>query len=311
MKLFEIFKNLLNKEDDREVQLVDQDFAASCLPALEEDANKYTRGLVELVVGSDRFLGAALLACQAANVAGAGYVRAYVPANAAQALLAMQPSAVACGQEEFAWHTHEGSEHHPLAVVVGCGMSGSQAENDLVIDVLKETKASVLVDGSGLSALARQEGLQALQARAEEGLATVITPHGGEAYRLVKAHAPEQAEAFRTGALPPYDAAELLARTMGVTCVLKGPDTFIVHQGQLFVMCEGTAALAKAGTGDILAGLIGSLLAQGASVADACAAGTFIHARAGGLAAGRCGMRCVTAEDVLGHIAPAVCSLEG
>ena len=309
MKLFEIFKSLLNK-DDREVQLVDQEFAAKCLPVLEEDANKYTRGLAELVVGSDRFPGAAMLACQAANAAGAGYVRAYVPGKVAQALLSAQPSAVACGQEEFAWYTHESSDHHPLAVVVGCGMSGSDGENFLVRDVLARVKAPVLVDGGGLSALACEEAAELLSARAEAGLPTVITPHGGEAYRLLKAHKPDQADAFRQGELPPYDAAVLLARTLGVTCVLKGPDTFIAHGDDLLVMCEGTAALAKAGTGDILAGLMGSLLAQGAGVPEACAAGTFVHARAGVLAAEQLGTRAVTAEAVLAFVALAVRSLE-
>ena len=309
MKLPKIIEALMGKKE-RAVTVVDAAFAQACLPVLEEDANKYTRGLAELVVGSDRFPGAAMLACQAANAAGAGYVRAYVPTKAAQVLLAVQPSAVACGQEEFSWYSHEASSHHPLAVVVGCGMSGADTENDLVKDVLERVKAPVLVDGGGLSALASQEAAQLLRARAQEGFATVITPHGGEAYRLLKALAPDQADAFRQGQLPPYDAAELLAQATGATCVLKGPDTFIVHGEELLVMCEGTAALAKAGTGDILAGLIGSLLAQGADARAACAAGTFLHARAGVLAAQAHSARCVTAEDVLAHVAPAVRSLE-
>ncbi|MFR4802507.1 MAG: NAD(P)H-hydrate dehydratase [Eggerthellaceae bacterium] len=97
-------------------------------------------------------------------------------------------------------------------------------------------------------------------------------------------------------------------------CVLKGPDTFIASGDEesdrdVSALYQGTPALAKAGTGDILAGVIGALLAQGVSAYDACVAGTFVHARAGILASVDLGETCVTAEDVLSHLAPAVSAL--
>lgn len=286
-----------------------QEFAVSCLPPIEADANKYTRGLCELVVGSSRYPGAGVLACMAANRMGAGYIKAYTSEKTANALLTVLPSAVSASFGEFAQAKHEASEHHPLAIVVGCGMAGEDSESALVLQVLAQAKAPVVVDGGGLAALTSSQGLQILQARHQAGLSTIITPHGGEAYRLIKAVSPVGAEEYRHGDRAPSNAAAFLARAYGVTCVLKGSKTYVFHQDQCLEMDEGTAALAKAGTGDILAGIIGSLLAQGASPVQACVAGTFLHARAGRLATAQLGARCVAAEDVITFLPAALRSL--
>lgn len=288
---------------------INQEFVVSCLPPLEAEANKYTRGLCELVVGSSRYPGAGVLACSVANRMGAGYVKAYTSEKTASALLTVLPSAVSAPFSAFVQEEHEADERHPLAVVVGCGMTGEGDEAALVLQVLAQTKAPVVVDGGGLAALASSQGLQVLRMRQQAGLPTIITPHGGEAYRLIKAVSPAGAEEYRRGDRAPSNAAAFLARAYGATCVLKGPKTYVFHDDQCLEMDEGTAALAKAGTGDVLAGVIGSLLAQGANPVQACVAGTFLHARAGRLAAAQLGARCVAAEDVITFLPAALRSL--
>lgn len=288
--------------------------AARALPSLRADANKYTRGMCELVVGSDAFVGAAVLAVCAANRMGAGYVRAYTCEKAAAALRIVQPSTVVLPVDGFFEMEHVSSAHRPSAVVAGCGMEGSDDEISRVVDVLERTEAPVVVDGGGLRALATDEGARIVRRRFVDGLSTVMTPHGGEALRLMRFVAETAPGTPDPGRLAPQDMALVLARAFGATCVLKGPDTFIASGDEdspadVLAMLQGTPALAKAGTGDILAGMIGSLLAQGACAQDACAAATFVHARAGMLASVDKGELCVTAEDVLDRLAAATCML--
>ncbi|MDO4443078.1 MAG: NAD(P)H-hydrate dehydratase [Slackia sp.] len=288
--------------------------AARILPVVRADANKYTRGVCELVVGSERFAGAAVLAAKAANRMGAGYVKVYACEQVAAALHIAQPSSVVLPAEEFSASSHEARIARPHAVVAGCGMAGTEDEVRLVLDVLDKTKACVLVDGGGLAALACDEGIAVLRRRAAAGLPTVITPHGGEAARLARFVAKRCGSRVDDSCADAPRTASDLARAFDAVCVLKGPDTFIATGNEespddVILMDRGTPALSKAGTGDILAGAIGSLLAQGCDPADACVAGSFVHARAGVLASRDIGEPCVTAEDVLDYLAPAIASL--
>lgn len=292
---------------------IDAKQAARAFPALRSDANKYTRGVCELVVGSERFAGAAVLAAKAANRMGAGYVKVYACEQVAAALHVVQPSSVVLPVREFSEEPHDADARHPRAVVVGCGMAGAAEETRLVLEVLADTRAPVLVDGGGLAALACDQARAVLGRRSAAGLATVVTPHGGEAARLAR-FIDDGSGRYGTNCTASPQTALALARAYGVICVLKGPDTFIATGDEASfddaaVMDAGTPAIAKAGTGDILAGAIGSLLAQGCDPFDACAAATFIHARAGVLAAAATGDSFVTAEDILDYLALAAAAL--
>lgn len=289
--------------------------AARALPQLRADLNKYTRGVCELVVGSDRFVGAAVLATSAANRMGAGYVKAYTCDKAADVLRIVQPSVVALPQGTYGDDAHVFSDHHPRATVIGCGMEGADAEISQVIEVLDTTEGPVLVDGGGLAALCTTECVPVLRKRFTEGHPTVITPHGGEAVRLLRSMGESSDDpGTGIGRMTPQHVALTLARGLGAVCVLKGPDTFIASgdeesEADVLAMLQGTPALAKAGTGDVLAGAIGALLAQGVDPVDACSAGTYLHARAGMLASVEKGEFCVTAEDVLEQLPYAVAML--
>ena len=285
------------------------------IPELRPDMHKYSRGLCDLMVGSERYPGAAILASRAANVMGAGYVRVYTYSSAAEALRVVQPSAVCVSEAEYIMDTHESSATHPMASVIGCGLTCSALSNNMmapevvtthrVLDALRITKAPVVIDGGGLAALAADEAQEILTTRRHNGYPTIITPHIGEAALLLQASgcAAKTAEELCRGLAQYYQAV----------CVLKGPDTYIADMGaftddDVYIMREGTAALAKAGTGDVLAGLLGSLLAQQLSPLDAARLATFVHARAGVLAQEKYGI-CATTEHILDLIPEAVRSL--
>lgn len=297
---------------------------AKHLPTLPYDANKYTRGVCELVVGTSRFPGAGVLAAMAASRMGAGYVNVYTCPETAAALHVAQPSAVTLEGAVYKRDFHAQGEGHPRASVVGCGMAHIPEDVQRTLDVLQYTAGPVLVDGGALSVFAEPAAQECMRNRFVEGYPTIVTPHGGEAERLLRT------VRNRLGAmigeedtvldvdfdeLTPQEKAVLLARAFGVICVLKGPDTYIADGNEetpddVWVMRQGTLALSKAGTGDVLAGVIGALLAQGVAPKAACALGTFVHARAGVLASGKLGEFCVTTEDVLAFLPAAVRAID-
>ena len=171
----------------------------------------------------------------------------------------------------------------------------------LVCLVLKHAHASVLVDGGGLAPLASEKGRRLLRRRFLHGWPTVVTPHAGEAARLA---APLDLPTDDQGRL-----ARLLALAYGVVAVVKGPDTYISDGETLVCVDEGTPALAKAGTGDVLAGALGALLAQGLDPLDAAVLAVTLHARAGRIAAERTSVISAIAEDVVEALPAAIRSL--
>lgn len=273
---------------------------AALVPVPAPDANKYSRGKLVLVGGSAEYPGAACLAVAAAGRAGAGYVEAFCAPSSVAVLQGWRPSAVARPWDALRIGVvNEAAGRHPVAVVVGPGMDGSSPEQAaLVLRVLSQVQAPVLADGGALAVLATTEGRAAARRRAEEGWPLVATPHGGEAARL--------ARGARVGAEEPAKLADALAAAYGCTVALKGPVTFVAQPGRPATpMAHGTPALAKAGTGDVLAGAIGALLAQGLPPWEAAFLGAALHAEAGRIAAERLGVVGVVAEDVAEALAQA------
>ena len=280
---------------------IDELVALLPLPAI--DANKFTRGVLLAVVGSARYPGAACLAAMASQRMGAGYTRVATASEAEGLVRSCSSSLVVQSSEDLRVDDlPEARSGHPAACVVGCGFDAADDESvRLTHLVLKHTAAPVLVDGGGLQALASPKGRRLLRRRFVNGWPTVVTPHAGEAARL--------AAPFN---LPLEDSAELarsIALAYGVIAAVKGPQTFVSDGEQIVRMAEGTSALAKAGTGDVLAGMVGALLAQGLDPLDAAVLGVTLHARAGRAAEMDRTAIAVTAEDVIGSIPAAIRSL--
>ncbi|HUZ36648.1 MAG TPA: NAD(P)H-hydrate dehydratase [Streptosporangiaceae bacterium] len=242
------------------------------------ESDKYRRGVLGIVAGSDRFTGAAALAVGAALRGGAGMIR-LVSAEPAVAVVRQQwPEAVitvtgdgaAAGQEVAA-------AGRVQAWVAGPGMGTDEAARSRLAAVLA-TDLPVLVDADGLTLAAAEPGL--LDRRAP----TLMTPHAGELARLLGAD-PADVAARR------LEHARAAAARFGVTVLLKGSTTVIAPgpdsggDGEVLVNPTGTSWLATAGTGDVLSGLAGALLAQGLGVPQAAGAAAFLHGIAGRLAA--------------------------
>lgn len=210
-------------------------------------SHKGSYGDVVVIGGAPGMSGAALLAATAALHAGAG--RVYVaPLDAALAPLDT-------AQPELMFRRPDALDLAAMTVVCGCG--GGTAVRDPLPRVLQEAQALVL-DADALNAIAADGALQALLAeRARSQRPTVLTPHPLEAARLLAAGTAEvQADRLR--------AAQQLAERFGTTVVLKGSGTIVAATGEVpAINPTGNARLATAGTGDVLAGMIGAALAAG------------------------------------------------
>lgn len=307
---------------------------AALLPWPAEDANKYTRGKAVLVAGCARYPGAACLAARASQRAGAGYTQVLCAPESVAAVRQAGPSLVVepweslieLGRLDCACGALGGADCYPVTVndararaactalfppaaarrprayLVGSGFDARDEESfDLARTVLANAQAPVVVDGGGLAALAQPALREVLRRRFVDGHATVLTPHAGEAARL--------AGPFDLSIDDPVAAARALSCAYGAVVVLKGPVTYVSDGERVARVAESTPALAKAGTGDVLAGVVVALAAQRLDVFDASILGVELHARAGLAAAERLTALCVTAEDVVECLPQAVKAL--
>ncbi|MET8377369.1 NAD(P)H-hydrate dehydratase [Streptomyces microflavus] len=250
---------------------------AALLPVPGGESDKYSRGVVGVVAGSERYPGAAVLAVAGALRGGAGAVRYVGPG--ADAVIARFPEAlVHAGPPSKAGRVQ--------AWVVGPGLGDGRWAEEAVADVLG-ADVPVLVDADGLRLL----DAETVRTRTA---ATVLTPHAGEAAALLGV-AREEVEAGRLAAV-----RELAARYRA-TVLLKGSTTLVAEARDTPVRVNptGTAWLATAGSGDVLSGLTGSLLAAGLAPRDAASVGAHLH----GLAARHgSGGAPVSAQDVADSI---------
>jgi ADP-dependent NAD(P)H-hydrate dehydratase / NAD(P)H-hydrate epimerase len=260
------------------------------LPRPDNESDKYRRGVLGLLAGSDRFTGAALLAAGGAVHGGAGMVRLVTAPTAAAAVRRAWPEVVITELGgETRGRSDENNEASPpgdgkprfpedvgrvQAWVAGPGMGTTDAAAARLAAVLA-TSLPVLVDADGLSLLARDSGLLPRPAP------TLLTPHAGELGRLLGADAADVA-ARR------LEHARRAATKFGACVLLKGSTTVVASPDGLepvLVNTTGTPWLATAGSGDVLAGLAGALLAQGLLPPQAAIAAAFLHGLAARLAA--------------------------
>ena len=274
---------------------------AALLPYPDANTDKYRRGMCVLFAGNARCGGAAVLATRACQRMGAGYVKVHTaPGNELLIRLSAPSAVVRTWSPTVLAHLADAAERHPVAYVVGPGFDADDGDVRQILSAVLKTAAPVCVDGGALQMLATRQAKALLEVRAQAGQATVITPHLGEAVKLARA----LDEGFTVEG--PRELVRFLAENLQVTAVLKGPLTFICHGAELVCMDRGTAALARAGTGDVLAGMVGALLAQGLKPEDAAVLATRLHAEAGRLASDGLTDIAVLPEDIIEAIPRAI-----
>ena len=254
------------------------------IPGAKDD--KYTQGVTGILAGSATYPGAAVLCTGAAVATHSGMVR--YAGSAGQQVLSHWPEVIAAPSA--------GAAGRVQAWVVGPGLGTDDAGASALWFALS-SDLPVIVDADALTILAAHTDLVV-----NRSAPTVLTPHAGEFARLAGA--------------PPGDdrvaATRRLADQFGATVLLKGNVTVIAEPGgPVYLNPAGQSWAATAGSGDVLSGIIGALLAAGLPAAEAAAAAAFVHARAANLSAGDPGPRPVptSASRILAHIRTALARL--
>jgi NAD(P)H-hydrate epimerase len=264
------------------------------IPRRDDLSSKFSSGALAVLGGSTGLTGATCLAAMAAQRAGAGYVTALVPRslNAVFELRLLEvmtqplPDADGAIEAEGLDAVVQRSERSD-AMVAGPGIGRADGTIELIREVASRVEAPLLIDADGLFAFSGQ--IETLRSDGPR----VITPHSGELARLLDVSSDE----VSAGRL---QMAVEAANRSGAVVVLKGADSIIAAPGQIpLVNTLRAPGLATAGTGDVLAGIIGAYLAKGLGAREAAAAGVVAHALAGREAGERRGPDHMIASDVI------------
>ena len=273
--------------DDTLPLLIDGEWVRSRIPPIRFDAHKGARKHLALVGGGPGMPGAVVLACRAALRSGVGLVRALVAPGNVAAILEAAPSALIAEWPTSRKEIHTNISEWAHAAVIGPGLGKAGDTRELVERILEDSKAPVLLDADALNVF---EGEAAALGALLAGRPALVTPHVAEFGRLAGVDVKDVIENR-------FDIGLELARKLGATVLLKGSPTVIfTPEGKRFVVARGTAALGTGGSGDILAGVAGTLLAQTNDAATAACCAAWVHGRAAELCEY---VRGTTLEDVL------------
>lgn len=271
-----------------------------------DDSNKGTLGSLLCICGSYGMAGAAIMAGKAALRCGIGLLKIAVPKSiypvcATNILESVyypleetSNGVISSKNTDFLLEMCEKSS----AVVIGCGLSVCDDTKNLVQSVITNCEKPLVIDADALNCICNKpEFLKNLKAPA------IITPHPGEMARLLHS-TPKTVNSNRE------NTAINFAKKFGVVTVLKGAGTIIASpDGEVYINHTGNSGMATGGSGDILSGIIGSLLAQGASPINAAAAGVFLHGTIGDLAAEKLGKISMLPTDMIDMIPKAYLKL--
>jgi NAD(P)H-hydrate epimerase len=285
------------------LSLLDRGSAWGIMATRQRDSHKGDYGHLMVIAGSPGKAGAAVMAAGGALRAGAGLVSVAAP-NALVPIIQSQLVEAMCvpSAESIEGTLGIGSVDELLkaadsmsAVAVGPGLSTHFETVQVVRELIPRLTSPLVIDADGLNALA---GYTDILKRAKAPI--ILTPHPGEMGRLLSKPAAE-VQKDRIG------AASGFARKFNVTLVLKGAATVVaVPDGRVFINSSGNPGMATGGTGDVLTGMIGGLLAQGLTAGQAACLGVYLHGLAGDLAATEKGEASLIAGDLLEKIPEAM-----
>lgn len=277
-----------------EITYLDKKFVDKCLPVRRVDAHKGDFGKILLLCGSKGYTGAAALAAMGALRSGAGLVYLGVPESiyAIEAVKLNEPIVFSLADEDGMFAASAVMEVSKRldtvdAVLIGPGMGQGNGCTDLLKFILSEYRGPVVVDADGINLISRHKNI--LRGRTSP---TILTPHAGEFARIY-------------GALPMDRVADAqsLAKQFGAVVLLKGHNTVITDGNKTYINTTGNPGMAVGGSGDVLSGMIVSLVGQGIAPLEATACAAWLHGAAGDLCAAEIGQYGMTPTDML-HVLP-------
>ncbi len=296
-----------------EFYLIDPELVAGFIPPRRPTDHKGSYGHVAVIGGAPGYTGAIALAGNAALRSGAGLVTAVVPASLYPVLAVKLTEVMTRPAPESSGGGFSRTAHAALgelfsrvtALAVGPGLGQDPETAIFLHDLLRGTELPTVIDADALNLLACDRGLLEDKSLRERRSRWVLTPHPGEMARLLGTSIGD-VQADRVG------TAVKAGQAWGTTLVLKGAHTVVAApDGQVLINPTGNPGLATGGTGDVLAGLIAGLLAQGLTPVQAAAAGVYVHGWAADRLAAARGMAGLIAGDLLDELPLALKELSG
>ncbi|MBR3290177.1 MAG: NAD(P)H-hydrate dehydratase [Clostridia bacterium] len=280
--------------------LIGESFVRACLPVRDPDGHKGTFGHVLAVCGHDGMAGTAMLSGEAALRCGAGLLTVALPrgiygivaSRLAEAVYLPLPETADGTLSKEAWPTLKQQLSRTNALLVGCGLGRSPESDAMVLALLRAATCPTVLDADGLNAAAAH-----IHTVKTGGQPLCLTPHAGEASRLLGWEI-EAIQADRLG------AARALAERWQAVVVLKGRRTVIAAPNYpTLINPTGCSGMATGGSGDVLAGMIVSLAAQGLPMFEAALTAVYLHGLAGERASARLSEHGMLPSDMLPEIA--------
>lgn len=258
------------------------------LPKRKNDSYKGTYGKVLVIAGSRNMAGAAYLSAKAAYRTGAGLVYIYTEECNRTILQTLLPEAVLYTYDPDNWCKEEFTAilEDKNAVVAGPGLGTAAVKEQIIFTLLSGYKGKMIIDADGLNILSKHpEWMKDCE------YPFIITPHQGEMKRLSGGDFPPERKGY-----PKF--ASNFSEKYGVITVLKDYQTVVSNGKECYVNLSGNHGMATGGSGDVLSGIIGGLLAQGLDVFEAAKLGVYIHGLAGDRAMEKRGAYSMMASDI-------------
>lgn len=280
------------------MKTITKDFVKNNLPNRPVDANKGTMGTLLNISGSYAMAGACILSSLSALKSGVGLLKVALPSSIYPIVASSVFEAVFLPVKDSDSGTVDESSLDFLldsakscsAVMLGCGLKMCDETTHFVREFVTANTKPLLIDADGINALAGN--INILKSVSSD---VVLTPHPKEMSRLTSLSV-EYIVQNRV------EVAESFAKEFGVTVVLKGKDTVVTNGVDTFINPTGNAGMAKGGSGDVLSGIIGSLMAQGVSVFEASCCGVFIHGLSGDLASKELSKASMLPSDIVNFL---------
>ena len=285
------------------LNIINFDMVKNILPKRLPDSNKGTFGRLLCICGSKNMPGAAFYCVSAAARSGVGLIESVIPYD----IYTITASKISeslfypvSDDFEKTWNTINTLLTRATAVLVGCGIGWNKFTQKIVYKLLKESNVPLVIDADGINVIS--ENIDILKKAKSD---VILTPHIKEMSRLL-------GKDTNYVLKNKFEIAKNFSKKYSLTLVLKDSQTVISDiNGYLYLNSTGNESMAKGGTGDVLAGIIGSLAAQGVSALNSAIISVFIHGRSGDICKEKFSSFSVIPTDIINNLSEAFLELDG
>lgn len=285
------------------LKIINFDMIKSVLPKRLSNSHKGTFGRLLCICGSKNMPGAAYYSVSAASRTGVGLVESVIPDEIYNIVASKTLDSLfypICNDFERAWNEINSLLPRATAVLVGCGMGWNEFTKKIVYKLIKECRIPLIIDADGINVVS--ENIDILREAKSD---IILTPHIKEMSRLLEKNTDYVLK-------NKFEIAKKFSKKYHLTLILKDSQTVISDtSGYLYLNSTGNESMAKGGSGDVLAGIVGSFAAQGVSCLNSALISVFIHGKSGDICKEKFSSFSVTPTDIINNLSEVFLELDG